>query len=105
MASLAHWQAVEFLSLQLEEWEDGFAVYQPAAGRTCFLNSLGMQILADLHHAAGQGMTESALSKALATRLEVHVDAAFRERIHTLLCRFDELGLIRQAPEGLNDAC
>ena len=46
------WRAVDYDSLLIQEWqgEGEFAVYQPESARTHFLDSFGMQLLADLHH-------------------------------------------------------
>lgn len=94
------WQSVDFPDLLIEEWDEGFGVFHPASGQTLLLDSLAMQILADLNDAPGQLMSERDLSRMLATRLGMNPDETFAKRVSAALCRLDELGLVRKVAEG-----
>lgn len=96
---LVCWQSVDFPDLLIEEWEEGFGVFHPASGQTLFLDSLAVQILADLHDAPGRFMTDRDLSRMLAARLGMGPDETFADRVSAALCRLDELGLVRKIAE------
>jgi PqqD family protein of HPr-rel-A system len=100
-----YWRSSRYESLHIEEWDDGFAVFQPDSGRTHFLNPLGMQILADLHYAGAPAVGETALSANLAARLQLQVTPEFLRQVHETLCRFDELGLIVKVARDNSGGC
>jgi PqqD family protein of HPr-rel-A system len=105
MSSEKYWRCSHYESLHIEEWDDGFAVFQTDSGRTHFLNPLGMQILADLHYAGVPAVGESALSANLAARLQLEVTPEFLRQVHATLCRFDELGLIDKVARDNSGGC
>ena len=105
MSSEIYWRSSQYESLLIEEWEDGFAVFQPDSGRTHFLNPLGMQILADLYYVGDPGVGETVLCGNLAARLQLEVTPEFFSQVHDTLCRFDELGLIDKVERDAFRAC
>lgn len=104
MEAIAYWCSGDFDSLLIEEWQGEFAVYQPASERTHFLNSLGMQILADLRYSFEAAAAEDEIAASLADRLQLQITPTFRAELHTILRRFDELGLITQVEKNCSRA-
>lgn len=96
MSSEIHWRSSHYDSLLIEEWEEGFAVFQPDSGRTHFVSPMGMQILADLHYAGTAAVGEMPLCTSLAARLQLEVTSEFCGQVHDILRRFDELGLVEK---------
>jgi PqqD family protein of HPr-rel-A system len=105
MSSETCWRSLQYESLLIEEWEEGFTVFQKDSGKTHFLNPLGMQILADLHYAGEHAVDESTVCSILAARLELEVTPEFLRQVHETLCRFDELGLVDKVARDAFRGC
>jgi len=98
------WRAVDYDSLLIQEWqgEGEFAVYQPESARTHFLDSFGMQLLADLHHEPARCASEAELAAGLARRIQLPLTAALIADVQAALCSFDELGLVVQVEQKVS---
>lgn len=87
------WVAVDFSLLRIENWDEGYTVFQPGSEKTHFLNQMGLQILILL---AQSPSTLEDISQDLANQFHVQHDADFSIQITKILLRFEELGLIRR---------
>ncbi len=88
-----HWRLINFSYLQIEEWDGEFTVFQLDAGKTHFLNKMGLQIILNLNRSSA---TESEICKILAEQFQLTADADFSQQIIKTLHRFDGLGLIEK---------
>ena len=94
MASQVYWRATNFPSLLIEEWEDGFTVFQPDSGKTHFLNPVAMRVLQTLHSAPDGMLAEDVIGANLMTLFESAGSPAFESEAEATLAQLDELGLI-----------
>lgn len=85
------WRAVDFASLRVVDWDGEFTVFQPVAGKTHFLNEMGLQILTLLHQSPA---TLEQLCLFLARHFALSLDESFMQQIQTTLDRFEALGLV-----------
>lgn len=91
MSTLSQWCAVDFASLRVVDWDGEFTVFQPAAGKTHFLNEMGMQVLILLDQSPA---TLERLCQLLAERFSLLLDESFMQQIQQTLRRFEALGLV-----------
>jgi len=94
MASQVYWRVTNFPSLLIEEWEDGFTVFQPDSGKTHFLNSVAMRFLQTLHSAPDGMLAEDVIGAYLMTLCKSDGSPAFESEAEATLAQLDELGLI-----------
>jgi len=85
------WRAVDFASLKVVDWDGEFTVFQPAAGKTHFLNEMGLQILVLLDQSPA---TLEHLCQLLSEHFLSLKDKLFMQQIQQTLHRFEALGLI-----------
>jgi len=85
------WCSSEFSSLRIENWDGEYTVYQPASGKTHFLNEMGLRILILLDQAP---VTLDAICEKLAEVFSMQADGHFQQQIAATLRRFEALGLI-----------
>jgi len=76
------------------DWDGEFTVFQPAAGKTHFLNEMGLHILILLDRAP---TTLEHLCQLLAERFSLLSDESFMQQIQQTLHRFEALGLVASA--------
>ncbi|MFO7579563.1 MAG: HPr-rel-A system PqqD family peptide chaperone [Nitrosomonas halophila] len=88
---MIHWRSSCFSSLRIENWDGEFTVFQPASGKTHFLNAMGLQILVLLDQAP---TTLDTVCIRLTESFAVTNDARFRQQIASTLQRYEALGLI-----------
>ena len=93
MLSEIYWRSVNFLSLQIEEWNGEFTIFQPDSGKTHFLNQMGLQVILNLNQAPA---TEDEIGRILAQQFQQVLDQEFSLQINKILHRFDALGLIEK---------
>lgn len=91
------WQSVNSSSLQIEEWNGEFIVFQPDSGKTHFLNQMGIQIISRLDQSPASA---DEICKFLAEQFQLTSDQNFSRQIVKTLHRFDELGLIEKVGLG-----
>lgn len=94
MPSKICWQSVSFSSLQIQEWNEEFTVFQPDSGKTHFLNQMGMQILSTLDQSPA---SSDDVCIFLAEQFQLPQDQNFFQQIIKTLHHLDELGLIEKA--------
>ena len=92
MPSKFYWQSVGFSSLQIEEWDGEFTVFQPESGKTHFLNQMGLHIISCLDSPA----SADEICRFLTEQFQLTNDQNFSLQIIKTLNRFDELGLIEK---------
>ena len=85
------WCSSEFSSLQIENWDGEYTVYQPASGKTHFLNEMGLSILTLLDQSPN---TLDTVCIKLSEVFSVQADDHFQQQIAATLQRFEALGLI-----------
>jgi PqqD family protein of HPr-rel-A system len=85
------WCSSEFSSLRIENWDGEYTVFQPASGKTHFLNEMGLRILTLLDQAP---VTPDAICEKLAEVFSIQADGNFQQQIAATLQRFEALGLI-----------
>ena len=93
MSSKFYWQSVGFSSLQIEEWDGEFTVFQPDSGKTHFLNQMGLHIISCLDQSPASA---DEVCLFLTERFQLLPDQNFSQQIIKTLHRFDELGLIEK---------
>lgn len=91
--SIVFWQTIDYSSLFIEEWNGEFTIYQSEAGKTHFLNQMGLLIIKYLSHAPAP---EGDICYTLAEQFQQKCDSQFSEQVIKALHRFDELGLIEK---------
>lgn len=89
-----YWYSTLCSSLRIENWDGEFTVFQPASGKTHFLNEMGLQILVLLDRAPA---TLDTVCIKLAELFAITNDARFRQQIAGTLQRYEALGLIANA--------
>jgi PqqD family protein of HPr-rel-A system len=94
MVSQVYWRVTNFPSLLIEEWEDGFTVFQPDSGKTHFLNPVAMRVLQTLHSAPDGMLAEDVIDASLMTLFESDGSRALESEAEATLAQLDELGLI-----------
>ncbi len=82
---------MDFASLRVVDWDGEFTVFQPAAGKTHFLNEMGLRILSILDQSP---QTLERLCQLLAEHFSLLPDEPFMRQIQKTLNRFEALGLI-----------
>ena len=100
MSSQVCWRAIHYRSLLVEEWEDGFTVFQPDSGKTHFLNPVAMRILQTLHAAPDGNLAEDAIVADLLSWFETGSSPDVLAEVEMTLSHLDELGLIEWLAEG-----
>lgn len=98
MASQVCWRTINYTSLLIEKWEDGFTVFQPDSGKTHFLNSIAMRILQTLHAAPDGKLAEDVIGADLLSRFESTASPRLLTEVEITLGQLDELGLIEPLP-------
>ncbi len=93
MLSEIYWRSVNFLSLQIEEWNGEFTIFQPDSGKTHFLNQMGLQVILNLNQVPA---TEDEIGRILAQQFQQVLDQELSLQINKILHRFDALGLIEK---------
>jgi len=88
------WRSAGFSFLQIKEWNEEFAVFQPDSGKTHFLNQMSMQILSALDQSPASAED---ICRFLAEQFQLPHDQNFSQQIIKALHRLDELGLIEKA--------
>jgi PqqD family protein of HPr-rel-A system len=88
------WRSAGFSFLQIKEWNEEFAVFQPDSGKTHFLNQMSMQILSALDQSPASAED---ICRFLAEQFQLRHDQNFSQQIIKALHRLDELGLIEKA--------
>lgn len=88
---LPRWCAVGFASLQIIDWDGEFTVFQPAVGKTHFLNEMGLRILLLLNQSPA---TLEQICQQLAEHFSLAPDESFLQQIQQTLQRFEALGLV-----------
>lgn len=86
-----HWYSVLFSSLRVENWGQEYTVFQPASGKTHFLNEMGLRILLLLDQAPA---TLDTVCMKLAESFSMQANTHFRQQIAVTLQRYEALGLI-----------
>lgn len=82
---------MDFASLRVVDWDGEFTVFQPAAGKTHFLNEMGLRILGLLDQSP---LTLEYLCQLLSEHFSLLPDEPFMQQIQKTLHRFEALGLI-----------
>lgn len=90
------WCSSRFSSLRIENWDGEFTVFQPASGKTHFLNEMGLRILTILNQSPA---TLEIVCKALSEYFSLQPDKDFTGQIAKTLYRFEALGLITRMKE------
>ena len=104
MAPDIHWRAKNFQSLLIEEWEDGFTVFQPDSGQTHFLAPAAMDVLAKLHDAREETLAEELIRTYLADGFSETSGSSLPVVVQATLDQLNELGLIEKClPESSSD--
>ena len=104
MLSQTSWRTVNYRSLLVREWEDGYTVFQPDSGKTHFLNSMAMRVLEKLNSIPGDNLSEGEIVADLVTQFGLTASPEFFGALDSNLNRLDELGLIECAEsDGLRD--
>ena len=104
MSSQKAWRAINYRSLLIREWEDGYTVFQPDSGKTHFLNSMAMRVLEKLDSVSGDNLSEGEIVTDLVTQFGQTTSPEFSVALDNTLSRLDELGLIeRSASDGPRD--
>lgn len=98
------WRSIDFANLLVEEWEEEFIVFQPASGKTHFLNKLGMQLLLELDKHHQSAYSEDQICQCLLDRFQLQSAPHFLEQVKKTLRRFEELGLVEQVKQDLVSA-
>ena len=93
VSSKVYWQSVDFSSLQIEEWNGEFTVFQPDSGKTHFLNQMGLHIISCLDRTPASA---DEICLFLTEQFQLTHDQNFLLQIVKTLHRFDELGLIEK---------
>jgi PqqD family protein of HPr-rel-A system len=88
---MTYWHIACFSSLQIENWDGEYTVYQPASGKTHFLNEMGLSILTLLDQSPN---TLDTVCIKLSEVFSVQADGHFQQQIAATLQRFEALGLI-----------
>lgn len=88
------WLANRFSSLCIEEWDGEFTVFQPASGKTHFLNEMGLKILKLLEQSPA---TLQDLCQQLSEYFTLPLEQQFSEQIMKTLLRYEVLGLVSRA--------
>jgi PqqD family protein of HPr-rel-A system len=94
MVSQVYWRAINFPSLLIEEWEDGFTVFQPDSAKTHFLNPVAMRVLQALHSAPDNVLAEDVIGAELLSLFESDGSPSFLAEAEATLAQLDKLGLI-----------
>lgn len=104
MAPDTHWRANNFESLLVEEWKDGFTVFQPDSGQTHFLNPAVMGVLHKLHAARDETLAENLIRAYLADEFPETYGPSRVAAVEATLDQLNELGLIEKClPERSSD--
>jgi PqqD family protein of HPr-rel-A system len=88
---MTYWHITCLSSLRIENWDGEYTVYQPASGKTHFLNEMGLRILTLLDQAP---FTLDAICAKLAEAFSIQANGHFQQQISATLQRFEALGLI-----------
>lgn len=98
------WRTINYRSLLIREWEDGYTVFQPDSGKTHFLNSMAMRVLEKLNSVPGDNLSEAAIVVDLVNQFDSPASPEFRAAFDITVSRLDELGLIeRSVSDGSRD--
>lgn len=92
-----HWQVHGFSSLRIENWDGEFTVFQPEAGKTHFLNEMGLKILSILDQSPA---TLDSLCRELSEYFTLPPDTHFSAQINRTLQRYEALGLVSRMKEN-----
>lgn len=90
VADSARWRLNPACELHWRHWDEGYVLFDAASGLTHALNVIGTVCLEAL--AAGP-LDEASLTRAVCRELDLAADDLAAGELHTLLARFDELGL------------
>ncbi len=91
------WRTTGFSSLRIENWDGEFTVFQPEAGKTHFLNEMGLKILSILDQSPA---TLDSLCRELSEYFTLPPDAHFSAQIARTLQRYEALGLVSRVKEN-----
>ena len=100
MSSQKAWRAINYRSLLIREWEDGYTVFQPESGKTHFLNAMAMRVLEQLDSISGNNLSEDEIVTDLVTQFGQTVSSEFLAAFADTLSCLDELGLIECTASG-----
>ena len=104
MSSQKSWRTINYGSLLIREWDDGYTVFQPDSGKTHFLNSMAMRVLEKLNAIPEGNLSEAAIEEDLVTQFGPTASSGFFAGLDSTLSRLDELGLIECcAADGPHD--
>ena len=93
ISSEIYWQSFNFSSLQIEEWNGEFTVFQLDSGKTHFLNQMGMQVISSLDQ---RPRSTDEVCRILAEQYQLIPDQNFSQQVRKTLHRFNALGLIEK---------
>ncbi|MDL1865948.1 HPr-rel-A system PqqD family peptide chaperone [Betaproteobacteria bacterium PRO4] len=91
------WRTTGFSSLRIENWDGEFTVFQPEAGKTHFLNEMGLKILSILDQSPA---TLDSLCRELSEYFTLPPDTHFSAQINRTLQRYEALGLVSRMKEN-----
>lgn len=91
------WRTTGFSSLRIENWDGEFTVFQPEAGKTHFLNEMGLKILSILDQSPA---TLDSLCRELSEYFTLPPDTHFSAQINRTLQRYEALGLVSRVKEN-----
>ena len=104
MSSQTSWRTINYRSLLIREWEDGYTVFQPDSGKTHFLNSMAMRVLEKLNAIPEDNLSEGEVQADLVGQFGATISPEFVAGLDSTLSRLDELGLIEcSASDGPRD--
>ena len=104
MSAQKSWRTINYRSMLIREWEDGYTVFQPDSGKTHFLNSMAMRVLEKLNSITEDNLSEGEIVADLLTQFSPTTTPEFFAGLDSTLSRLDELGLIEcSASDGLRD--
>ncbi len=92
--SSAIWAAPRYSEFVFRHWQGASFVFDPASGRTHYLNEAAAEILDKV---AEEPRSTAALLEAMVAEHPIDDPEAFRDAGRRLLTLLDQLGLIREA--------
>lgn len=91
------WRVNYFSALRVESLEGEFIVFQREAGKTHFLNEMGLKILSILDQSPA---TLDSLCRELSEYFTLPPDTHFSAQINRTLQRYEALGLVSRMKEN-----
>jgi len=89
------WKVIDACEFRWRIWDNQFVVYNPASGDTHLLNQVAGEALRCLQEAPADA---AELTRRVAVRTDIQVDAQLLAKINDFLDELAELGLIELVP-------